>query len=123
MECLVFNEKIFAPLGASPLDNCHGFYERNGERCVSLYKCSNKSTLEAYIVSNAVQGHFVVSASMTPQGPRYMFSTNYLTEKWLGCEDMGLMATDDAIRAIRYVELAEAQAEPEAEQFPRERHG
>lgn len=109
-------KELRAPWGSFP-SGCHGFYERNGDRGVRLYKTDDKKSLEAYIVSNAQQGHFVVSASMTQEGPRYMFSTCSLTEKWLGIEDMGLMATDDAVRAIRYEELAEA------EQFPRERNG
>lgn len=121
MECLVFNEMTFAPLGSAPPADCKGFYERNGARGVKLYKSAEKQSLEAYIVSNAEQGHFVVSASMTPEGPRYMFSTNSLTKKWLGMEAMGLMARDDAVRAILYVEMSEENIEPEP--LPRERHG
>lgn len=139
MECLVFLGKTFAPLGAHAPDDCHGFFERNGDHGVHLYKTDDKASLEAYIVSNVQQGHFIVSASSmpegprymfgasrqvhlgrtgqvgTPEGPRYMYGASSLTKKWLGTYEMGMEATQDAIQGIRYVEVQE--------QHHRERHG
>ena len=121
MECLVFHGKSFAPLGSPAPDECHGFYERNGDRGVRLYKSDDKASLEAYVVSNAQQGYFIVSASSTPEGPRYMFGSSSLTEKWLGTYEMGMAATQDAIQGIRYVDVQEPDGES-VEEYPRARH-
>lgn len=77
----------------------HGYYRMNTNG-VHLYKLDG--ALEAYIVNNPRQGRFVVTASIHDGAPRYMFSTCSLTEKWLQIENMGLAATEDAIKAIQY---------------------
>lgn len=102
---LRFNGQLFAPLGTTEPGDCHGFYRMNGARGVHLYKLTGQ--LEAYIVSNAAQGYFVVSASDRNGAPWYMHSTCSLTEQWLGIVNMGLAGQDEAIRAMKFEPMTE----------------
>lgn len=97
---LRFNGKLFAPLGTNDTDDCHGYFRMNSARGVHLYKLTGQ--LEAYIVSNVAQGHFVVSASIRNGQPWYMNSTCSLTEKWLGIEDMGMADQHEAVRTMKF---------------------
>lgn len=96
---LRFNDKLFAPLGGQVSADCIGFFKTNADRGVHLYQLNGE--LEAYMVSNPQQGHFIVSASMQYDVPRYMHSTCSLTETWLGIENMGLTQEHDAVRERR----------------------
>lgn len=97
---LTFNNRRFAPLGSQPSDDAHGFYKLAAGRGVHLYKLNEE--LEAYIVDNARQGRFVVSASDRNGAPRYMFSTSSLTERWLGIEGASISATVELIKQIQH---------------------
>ena len=59
-EALLFAGKTFAKLGTDGPQGIHGYYERGRNGNVKLYKLD--STLEACIIDNHRQGHFVVSA-------------------------------------------------------------
>ena len=100
-EALLFAGKTFDKLGTDGPQGIHGYYERGRNGNVKLYKLD--STLEACIIDNHRQGHFVVSAGMRSGRPFYMFSTSTLTDRWLGMEGWGMQSEADAIEAIRYV--------------------
>ena len=87
-QALIFNGLKFLPLGHPQMEGLHGFYDNLNDRGTHLYLPSGE--LDAYIVNNAHQGHFIVTASLRGGVPRYMFSTCSITEKWLGIESMGL---------------------------------
>lgn len=112
-QALILNGLKFLPLGHPLVEGFHGFYANLNENGTHLYKPSGE--LGAYIVNNAHQGQFIVTASLHSGVPRYMFSTCSLTEKWLGIESMGLCDLYDAIRAMRYepVETESPQAAAE----------
>ncbi|WP_432263127.1 hypothetical protein [Cupriavidus sp. TMH.W2] len=100
---LVFNGKKYAHLPGKYLGDCNGFFEKSSNGGVKLYKPSGE--LDAFIVNNAQQGQFVVTAGTAKSGvPFYMFSTSSLTEEWLSLADMGLAAQTDAIKAMRFVD-------------------
>lgn len=107
---LHFNGKTFAPLGTQPSASAIGFYQALGKRGIHLYKPNGD--LEAYIVANPKQGQFIVSASRVNGAPRYMHSTCSLTERWLGIENMGLTATQEAIQALQLVAKEGTTDEP-----------
>ncbi len=94
-----FNELLFAPLGTKAPQGAHGMYQANAKG-VHLYKLNGE--LEAYIVNNASQGRFVVTAFTADGAPRYMFSTASYTERWLRMEGMSLMREDEVIAGIKY---------------------
>jgi hypothetical protein len=98
---MTFNGKTFVNIKAKEVGACHGFYSRK-KNGVSLFKPTRD--LEAFIVDNDKQGHFVVTAGNRSGKPFYMFSTCTLTEKWLGIEGMGMQQTRDCIKAIKYAD-------------------
>lgn len=106
-QILIFNGYRFSKLTQNAVCECHGFYKKSRVG-ISLYKPTGE--LEAFIVNNSHQGYFVVTASTRNGQPFYMHSTCSLTEKWLGLENMGLMATSDAILAIQFVNDEDALA-------------
>lgn len=102
MMTLVFNEKKYAELDCKNLGDCNGFFSTSSNG-VKLFKPTGE--LEAFIVNNERQGYFAVTAGTDSRGvPFYMFSTNSLTEKWLGIEGMGMCQEMDTIKAIRFVD-------------------
>jgi hypothetical protein len=106
---LVFNGLRFAVLNKSP-EACpggmHGFYRAN-DKGIHLYDTDRK--IQAYIVRNARQGHFVVTAFEQPDGKlRYMHSTCSLTEKWLAIDTPGYAATINLIENLRFDEAQHA---------------
>jgi hypothetical protein len=98
---LTFNGKTFASIKAKALGNCHGYYslKKNG---VSLYKETRE--LEAFVVSDARQGRFVVSASNGSGKPFYMHSACSTTEAWLGISGMKSQQLSDCIQSIQFSE-------------------
>jgi len=86
---LEFNGLKFSKMGHMLADGHTGFYKLNASKGVHLYKPNGE--LEAYIVNNSKQGQFVVSATSTPNGNRYMQSTCSLTERWLKIEGISLL--------------------------------
>ena len=107
MKVLVFNQLKFLPHGSVVTPGYHGTYKATTARGVHLYKPSGE--LEAYIVNNPQQGQFLVTATRTDGGPRYMFSTSSATEKWLNIDEVGLMRERELIAQIRYEEVVEEQ--------------
>lgn len=120
---LLFLGKTYAPHGATLQPGDNGFF-RTMPGGTLLY--DTKSSVRAYVVNNPQQGRFVVTASMTGEGIRYMFSTSSLEEKWMGIADLErrLSGTEDAIQAMRRVSRAalvehlivQVQGEPSAEE-------
>ena len=96
---MAFANKLYAPLNGQEFADCNGFYKKmpNG---ILLYKLSGD--LAAFIVTNDRQGYFPVTASMQHGCPRYMHSTCSITDKWLGIDELGYMATHDAVKAIHF---------------------
>ena len=90
-------ESLFTPRGT-----CSGFYKKrkNGWLLMNLQK-----EPIAFVVSNAIQGHFVVTASIQLGNLRFMHSTCSITEKLLGIDGMSYAATIEACRQCR--EIAE----------------
>ena len=112
-EALLFAGKTFAKLGTDGPQGIHGYYERGRNGNIKLYKLD--STLEACIIDNHRQGHFIVSAGMRSGRPFYMYSTSTLTERWLGTQGWGMQSEADAIAAIRYVPYDNPAHDPAVE--------
>lgn len=74
----------------------HGYYRRNADRGFYLY--DEKQELQAYLVHNQRQGHFVVTAWVRPDGIWHMQSTTRQTEEFVGTESMGWLDECDAAR-------------------------
>lgn len=107
MKVLVFNQLKFLPHGTVVQPGYHGTYSAKSSLGIHLYKPCGE--LCAYIVNNPKQGRFVVEATMTEEGPRYMFSTCEPTEKWLNIKQAGLMREDELISQISYEVLVAEQ--------------
>lgn len=100
---VIFNSLRFAKLGSvgsAELDlTYHGFF-RSKPSGVHLY--DRDSSLRAFIVANARQGYFPVTASI-PEGDtraRYMYSTSSADSAWLKLDSLGYAAVHDAARAM-----------------------
>lgn len=87
-----FTESLFQSGGT-----CNGFYKkmRNGIRLLDM-----QGNIRAFIVNNKYNEQFVVSASQTDNGIRYMFSTTTQDEKWLGIDKLGYRDTIEACKRV-----------------------
>ncbi|VZR15292.1 Uncharacterised protein [Escherichia coli] len=95
---IAFNERCFVQLGSELPAEASGFYQPNAGRGVHLY--GRDGELAAYVVANACQGRFLVSASMQQGTPWYMHSTTSTTEQWLGIEGASCAAIAEMIKKI-----------------------
>lgn len=86
-----FTESLFSS------KTCNGFYKKrkNGTLILNMQK-----EPVAYIVHNSKQGYFVVTATNTSEGVRYMYGTSEKTEMFLGISDVKLSDLDFAIRQL-----------------------
>lgn len=102
IKLLAYNNLHFAPMGCEETSGCHGYYDRitNGNFRLYGLDCS----LRALIISNAVQGHFVVTAYRHGNEVRYMHSTCSSEEKWLGIESTGYAEQHDLAKAVHLVD-------------------
>lgn len=111
-DVLVFNGLTFLPVklkseSAPAPDGVTGYY-RHDPKGIHLY---DGRDLRAYLVNNAQQGQFIVSASEHDLGngrksARYMHSTSSLEEQWLDITDRGMQDQADLIKAVHFVPLS-----------------
>lgn len=111
-DVLVFNGLTFLPAklkssSAPPPDGVTGYY-RHDPKGIHLY---DGRDLRAYLVNNAHQGQFIVSASEHDLGngrktARYMHSTSSLEEKWLNISERGMQDQADLIKAAHFIPLS-----------------
>lgn len=111
-DIMVFNGLPFLPVklkssSSPPPDGIAGYY-RQDAKGIHLY---DGRDLRAYVVSNAHQGHFIVSAFEHDLGngrkaTRYMHGTNSLDEKWLNITDRGMQDQADLIKAVNFIPLS-----------------
>lgn len=111
-DVLVFNGLTFLPVklkssSSPPPDGIAGYY-RQDAKGIHLY---DGRDLRAYVVSNAHQGHFIVSAFEHYLGngrkaTRYMHSTSSLEEKWLNITDRGMQDQADLIKGAHFIPLS-----------------
>lgn len=118
---LTFNRLRFAHISVherglntlAQTHDIHGYFSRD-VRGVHLFKLNGE--LEGYLVANAHQGHFAVSAYKTPQGQtRYMHSTCSTTEKWLALEGVGMLDQQDLIKGVALERRAPVAAPTQAQ--------
>ena len=102
IKLLAYNNLFFAPLGCEDTNGCHGFYDRVSNGNFRLYGLD--CTLRALIISNAVQGYFVVTAYRKGNDLHYMHSTCSTEEKWLGIESKGYMESHDLAKEAHLVD-------------------
>lgn len=95
---IAFNGRCFAQLGSDLPPGASGFYQHNAGRGVHLH--GRDGELTAYVVANARQGRFLVSASMQEGTAWYMHSTTSTTEQWLGIEGASCAAIAEMIKKI-----------------------
>lgn len=112
IKLLAYNNLFFAPLGCEDTVGCHGFYDSVNNGNFRLYGLD--CTLRALIISNPIQGHFVVSAFRRNNDLHYMHSTTSSEEKWLGIERMGYQEEHDLAKAAHLVDKPGA-VEPQRE--------
>jgi hypothetical protein len=103
---IAFNGRTFLPRPGrghqdpvaelAPAD-AHGFYRSTPLR-THLY--GRDGQLQALVLHNPRQGHFVVAASIQLGKPRYMYSTCTATEVWLGMRELTFSAAGDVVRAF-----------------------
>lgn len=111
-DIMVFNGLPFLPVklkssSSPPPDGIAGYY-RQDAKGIHLY---DGRDLRAYVVSNAHQGHFIVSAFEHDLGngrkaTRYMHGTNSLDEKWLNISERGMQDQADLIKAAHFIPLS-----------------
>ena len=107
-DILLFNGLIFWPVklmssSEPPRDEDTRYY-RHDPKGIHLYDARG---LRAYLVNNAKQGQFIVSASEYDLGNgrkqvRYMHGTSSLEDKWLDIADRGLQGQADLIKAAHF---------------------
>ena len=110
-DILFFNGLTFWPVklmssSEPPLDGVTRYY-RHDPKGIHLY---DDRGLRAYLVNNAHQGQFIVSASEHDLGngrksARYMHSTSSLEEQWLDITDRGMQDQTDLIKAAHFFPL------------------
>lgn len=110
-DILFFNGLTFWPVklmssSEPPLDGVTRYY-RHDPKGIHLY---DERGLRAYLVNNAQQGQFIVSASEHDLGngrktARYMHSTSSLEEQWLDITDRGMQDQTDLIKAAHFFPL------------------
>lgn len=98
---LIFNGKKFAKTKSEFVGSlfeggstCAGYYKRTK---TGIQFFDHQHNLRAFAVVRGASERFIVSAGSTDNGPRYMFSTDSLTEKWLGIEGFTFAGERSAI--------------------------
>lgn len=86
-----FTESLFRPINGR---TCNGFYRKVSDG-IKLFRPD--WTLDAFIIDRQSE-KFVVSAPTVNGKPRHMFACSICTEKWLGPNNMGMLATFDAAK-------------------------
>ena len=104
-EIMIFNGRTFLDIGARehgvcPQSEFHGYFSRrhNGFHVFKL-----DGVLDAFIVRSDRQGLFVVSASDTERGPRYMQAADSLTRAWLGLDGLSYSEERNAVQRLQVI--------------------
>ncbi|WP_157763890.1 hypothetical protein [Paraburkholderia aromaticivorans] len=95
---LSINGRLFGHLDEEPVTGGAGFY-RHTSRGITLYKGDRMPF--AYAVANDRQGYFFVTAHMTNEGVRYMFSTCSSDANYLGIHDMSCREESELASGLR----------------------
>lgn len=105
---MIFNGRTFMDIGAreqgeTPRAGCHGFFSRQQN---GFHLFNSSGVLEAFVVHDERQGHFVVSASSTDRGPRYMQAADSLTRAWLGLDQLSHTQERNAVQSTQVLEVS-----------------